>query len=53
MEKALGEAVRRILEDSIAFRTQMLDPLDMKGLQALIADKRRLEAMGNLQISLD
>lgn len=53
MEKALNETLRRVLKGSLEYRTARLDPTDIAGLQKLVADKRRVEALGRMHISLD
>ena len=53
MEKALNETLHRIMENSLDYRNAHLDPADMKGLQKIIRDKRRLEDVKTLHISLD
>ena len=53
LEKALNETLLRVLRGSIEYRTAHLDPADMAGLQKIVADKRRVEAIGRLHISLD
>lgn len=53
LEKALNETILRVLRGSIEYRTAYLDPADMAGLQKIVADKRRVEAIGKLHISLD
>ena len=53
LEKALNETILRVLRGSIEYRTAHLDPADMAGLQKIVADKRRVEAIGKLHISLD
>ena len=54
LEKALNETLLRVLRGSIEYRTaHHLDPADMAGLQKIVADKRRVEAIGKLHISLD
>ena len=52
-EKALNETIQKIMRNSIEYRTAHMDPTDMQALQKLVADKRRMEAIGKLQISLD
>ena len=49
-EKALQETIRRVKQQSLARATEQLDPMDMAGLQKLVAKKRELE---RLHISLD
>lgn len=53
LEKALNETILRVLRGSIEYRTAHLNPADMAGLQKIVADKRRVEAIGKLHISLD
>ena len=53
LEKALNETILRVLRGSSEYRTAHLDPADMAGLQKIVADKRRVEAIGKLHISLD
>lgn len=52
-EKALKETIVRIKENSIEYRQKHLDPADIAGLQKLVADKRRLQEIQNLHISID
>ena len=52
-EKALKETIVRIKENSIEYRQKHLDPADIAGLQGLVADKRRLQELQNLHISID
>lgn len=49
-EKALQETIRKVKQQSLARETEQLDPMDMMGLQRLVAKKRELE---RLHISLD
>lgn len=44
-EKALWETVIRLKENSINYRSKHLQPSDMEGLQALIADKKGLQKL--------
>lgn len=53
MEKALKETVIRIKQNSIRFRSSNLDPTDMAGLQQLVRDKRQLEELEKLHISIE
>lgn len=52
-EKALKETVLRVKQNSIAYRSAHLDPTDMQGLQQLVADKRTLQNMEKMHISID
>lgn len=52
-EKALKETIIRIKDNSIAYRSRHLDPTDMKGLQRLVADKRKLQEIQKLHISIE
>jgi len=53
MEKALKETVIRVKAGSINSRLARLDPADMAGLQQLISDKRQLEQLEKLHISIE
>lgn len=52
-EKALKETVVRIKQNSINYRSANLAPADMAGLQQLVADKRQLEQLEKLHISIE
>lgn len=52
-EKALKETIVRVKQNSISFRSANLAPTDMVGLQKLVADKRQLEALEKLHISIN
>lgn len=52
-EKALKETIIRIKDNSIAYRSRHLDPTDMKELQKLVADKRKLQEIQKLHISIE
>lgn len=52
-EKALKETIVRVKQNSITFRSANLAPTDMEGLQKLVADKRQLEALEKLHISIN
>lgn len=53
MEKALKETIVRIKENSINYRSKNLAPTDMEGLMKLIEDKRALEELEKLHISIE
>ncbi len=53
MEKALHETILRIKENSINYRSQNLKPEDLEGLMKVIEDKRALEQLEKLHISID
>lgn len=53
MEKALKETVVRIKQNSIQHRSANLAPTDMEGLQQLVSDKRQLEQLEKLHISIE
>lgn len=53
MEKALKETIVRIKRNSINCRSDKLHPSDMLGLQQLVGDKRQLEELEKLHISID
>ena len=53
MEKALKETIIRIKQNSINYRSEHLDPNDMAGLMKVIEDKRALEKLEKLHISIN
>ena len=52
MEKAIKETIVKILNHSIEERKNALDPTDMAGLQKVIADRKRLQEIQNMKITL-
>ena len=52
-EQALREIVLQVKAHSIDGRTMSLDPADMAGLQRLMEEKRKLEQLRTLHISID
>ncbi len=52
-EKALKETLVKIKQNGIKDRLVHLDPADVAGLQQLILDKRRLEQLEKLHISIE
>ncbi len=50
MEKVITDSIRKVMGRSIEQRSAALDPGDMKGLQAVMTDRRRMEQMKNLNI---
>lgn len=52
-EKALKETIVRIKQNSIKHRSETLAPTDMAGLMKLVEDKRALEELERLHISID
>ena len=52
-EKALKETILRVKQNSINYRSTNLAPADIQGLQQLVADKRQLEKLEKLHISID
>ena len=53
MEKAVRETIIRIKDNSIKYRSDHLDPTDMQGLMKVVEDKRALEQLEKLHISID
>ena len=53
MEKALKETIIRSKQNSINYRSDHLDPNDMAGLMKVIEDKRALEKLEKLHISIN
>ena len=51
-EKALKETVIRLKENSISYRSKHLDATDMIGLQKLVADKKSMQQLYQLQFTL-
>ncbi len=52
-EQALKETILRVKTNSIDYRTLHLAPTDMAGLQHLMEEKRKLEDLRKLHISID
>lgn len=52
-EKALKETVVRIKQNSIRYRSEHLAPTDMQGLMKLVTDKKDLEELEKVHISID
>ncbi len=52
-EQALKEIILQVKAHSIEERTMNLDPADMAGLQQLMKEKRKLEELRTLHISID
>jgi len=52
-DKALKETILRVKDNSISYRSAHLEPTDMQGLQQLVADKRTLQDMEKMHISID
>lgn len=52
-EQALRDIVLRVKAHSIEDKTKKLDPTDMTGLQRLMDEKRKLEELKTLHISID
>ena len=53
MEKAVRETIIRIKDNSIKYRSDHLNPTDMQGLMKVVEDKRALEQLEKLHISID
>ena len=49
-EKAFKETMGKILSYSLEQRTARLDPTDMKGLQEMIADRKKLSQIQKIQV---
>lgn len=52
-DKALKETILRVKDNSISYRSAHLEPTDMQGLQQFVADKRTLQNMEKMHISID
>ncbi len=53
MEKALKETIIRIKQNSLDFRSSHMDPADMAGMMKLIEDRKALQQLEKLHISID
>ena len=53
MEKAVKETIIRVKKNSIDYHSKQLDPTDMNGLMKVVSDKKALEQLENLHISID
>ena len=53
MEKAIKETIIRIKQNSIDYRTKHADPTDLNALMKVVEDKRSLEKLERLHISID
>lgn len=52
-EKALKETLIKVRQNGIDYRLSHLEPADMEGLQQLVLDKRQLEQLEKLHISIE
>lgn len=52
MEKALKETILRVKENSMKYRSEHLAPTDMEGLMKLVGDKKSLEELEKMHISI-
>lgn len=52
-EQALKETILRVKANSIDYRTMHLEPTDMAGLQNVMEEKRKLEDIKKLHISIE
>ncbi len=52
-EKALKETIIRVKKNRIDYAARQLDPTDMKGLQRLVEEKRALQDLTKLHISIN
>ena len=52
-DKALKETIVRIKENSINYRSKALAPTDMEGLMKLVEDKKALEQLEKIRISME
>ncbi|MCI9531262.1 MAG: DNA primase [Lachnospiraceae bacterium] len=51
-EKALKETIIRLKENSVGFRSKHLEPSDLDGLQRLVAEKKSLQQLYQMEFSL-
>ena len=52
-DKALKETILRVKDNSISYRSAHLEPMDIQGTQQIVADKRTLQNMEKMHISID
>ena len=52
-DKALKETILRVKDNSISYRSAHLGPMDIQGTQQIVADKRTLQNMEKMHISID
>lgn len=52
-EKALTETIVRVRKNSLEQKAAALDPTDIQGLQQVLNDRKKLDALRHLHISLD
>lgn len=52
LEKALKETIIRVKQNSMKYRSEHLPPTDMAGLMKLVEDKKHLEELEKLHISI-
>lgn len=52
MEKALKETIIRVKQNSMKYRSEHLPPTDMAGLMKLVEDKKHLEELERMHISI-
>ena len=53
MQKAIKETILKVKQNSIATRSKQLDPTDMKGLLALVEEKKQLQILEKIQIQFE
>ena len=52
-EKALKETILRVKRNSIDYRSKNLDPTDLNGLMQIVTEKRSLEKLQNMQLTIE
>lgn len=52
-DKALKETILRVKDNSITYRSAHLEPTDMQGFQQIVVDRRTLQNMKKMHISID
>lgn len=52
-DKALKETILRVKDNSISYRSAHLEPTDMQGFQQIVVDRRTLQNMEKMHISID
>ena len=49
----MKETILRVKDNSITYRSAHLEPTDMQGFQQIVVDRRTLQNMKKMHISID
>ena len=53
MEKALKETIIRVKQNSINYRSEHMNPTDLNAMMQILEDRKALQALENLHISIN